>query len=165
MHPGFSSLQCPVRLRWDLFDDGVIRRDTICDLRSSTARQQCRYACLPFRAIKTASLLLTNPSQERQNCCQGETLASAYSKVHFRNQQYAAYCQQKKCEINVKHIISGRTSAVSGTMANPASFKFYKTYHHLQDRIIGVYHKMEEASSDIFPEDSKSNKAFALYIC
>ncbi|KAJ4307672.1 hypothetical protein N0V84_012567 [Fusarium piperis] len=37
----------------------------------------------------------------------------------------------KKCEINVKHIVSGRKAAVSGTVANPLSLKLYEEYQHL----------------------------------
>lgn len=34
----------------------------------------------------------------------------------------------KKCEINVKQIVSGQSTAVSGTVANPQSLEEYKQY-------------------------------------
>lgn len=37
----------------------------------------------------------------------------------------------KKCEINVKQIVSGLSTTVSGTVANPESLKLYKEYLHL----------------------------------
>ncbi|KAL1900145.1 hypothetical protein Sste5346_002455 [Sporothrix stenoceras] len=37
----------------------------------------------------------------------------------------------KKCEINVKHIVSGRKAAVSGTVANPEVLKLYEQYRDL----------------------------------
>ena len=37
----------------------------------------------------------------------------------------------KKCEINVKHIVSGRDTAVSGTVANPESLELYRTFQGL----------------------------------
>ena len=37
----------------------------------------------------------------------------------------------KKCEINVKHIVNGRKTAVSGTVANPEALKLYEEYQHL----------------------------------
>jgi len=37
----------------------------------------------------------------------------------------------KKCEINVKQIVSGRKTAVSGTVANPGSLKLYERFLHL----------------------------------
>lgn len=37
----------------------------------------------------------------------------------------------KKCEINVKHIVSGRKAAVSGTVANPESLEHFKQYANL----------------------------------
>lgn len=37
----------------------------------------------------------------------------------------------KKCEINVKQIVSGRKTAVSGTVANPSSLKLYERFLHL----------------------------------
>jgi acetoacetyl-CoA synthetase len=37
----------------------------------------------------------------------------------------------KKCEINVKQIVSGQKTAVSGTVANPESLELYKEYLHL----------------------------------
>ncbi|KAL2674289.1 hypothetical protein Neosp_012740 [[Neocosmospora] mangrovei] len=37
----------------------------------------------------------------------------------------------KKCEINVKHIVSGRQVAVSGTVANPDSLKLYEQFKDL----------------------------------
>lgn len=38
----------------------------------------------------------------------------------------------KKCEINVKQIVSGRKTEVSGTVANPASFALYEKYFYLK---------------------------------
>lgn len=40
----------------------------------------------------------------------------------------------KKCEINVKQIVSGMNTKVSGTVANPQSLKLYKQYFHLPQR-------------------------------
>jgi acetoacetyl-CoA synthetase len=37
----------------------------------------------------------------------------------------------KKCEINVKQMVSGRKTAVSGTVANPDSLKLYEQFLHL----------------------------------
>ena len=37
----------------------------------------------------------------------------------------------KKCEINVKQIVSGHKTAVSGTVANPDSLKLYEQFLHL----------------------------------
>jgi acetoacetyl-CoA synthetase len=37
----------------------------------------------------------------------------------------------KKCEINVRQIVSGMKSAVSGTVANPESLQLYQQYVHL----------------------------------
>jgi acetoacetyl-CoA synthetase len=37
----------------------------------------------------------------------------------------------KKCEINVKQVVSGHTTAVSGTVANPESLKYYQEYLYL----------------------------------
>lgn len=37
----------------------------------------------------------------------------------------------KKCEINVKHIVSGRQVAVSGTVANPDALKLYEQFKDL----------------------------------
>jgi acetoacetyl-CoA synthetase len=37
----------------------------------------------------------------------------------------------KKCEINVKQIVSGQTVAVSGTVANPSSLELYHIYMNL----------------------------------
>ncbi|CAK7236806.1 hypothetical protein SCUCBS95973_009734 [Sporothrix curviconia] len=37
----------------------------------------------------------------------------------------------KKCEINVKHIVSGRKAAVSGTVANPEVLKLYEQFKEL----------------------------------
>lgn len=37
----------------------------------------------------------------------------------------------KKCEINIKQIVSGQKTAVSGTVANPASLKLYERFLHL----------------------------------
>jgi acetoacetyl-CoA synthetase len=37
----------------------------------------------------------------------------------------------KKCEINVKQLVSGRSTAVSGTVANPESLELYRKYLHL----------------------------------
>jgi len=37
----------------------------------------------------------------------------------------------KKCEINVKQIVSGQKTAVSGTVANPESLKLYEQFLHL----------------------------------
>ncbi|KAI9745063.1 MAG: hypothetical protein M1818_001341 [Claussenomyces sp. TS43310] len=37
----------------------------------------------------------------------------------------------KKCEINVKQIVSGQKTAVSGTVANPNSLKLYEEFLHL----------------------------------
>ncbi|KAH8703858.1 acetoacetyl-synthase [Talaromyces proteolyticus] len=40
----------------------------------------------------------------------------------------------KKCEINVKQIVSGMNTKVSGTVANPQSLKLYEKYYHLPRR-------------------------------
>lgn len=40
----------------------------------------------------------------------------------------------KKCEINVKQIVSGMATAVSGTVANPQSLDLYKRYLELGDK-------------------------------
>ncbi|KAM0187492.1 hypothetical protein ACHAPI_011127 [Fusarium lateritium] len=37
----------------------------------------------------------------------------------------------KKCEINVKHIVSGRKAAISGTVANPGALEHFKQYAKL----------------------------------
>ncbi|KAJ3456121.1 hypothetical protein MRS44_016144 [Fusarium solani] len=37
----------------------------------------------------------------------------------------------KKCEINVKHVVSGRQVAVSGTVANPDSLRLYRRFQDL----------------------------------
>lgn len=37
----------------------------------------------------------------------------------------------KKCEINVKQIVSGTSTKVSGTVANPESLKAYEQYFYL----------------------------------
>lgn len=37
----------------------------------------------------------------------------------------------KKCEINVKQIVSGMSTKVSGTVANPECLKEYEQYFHL----------------------------------
>lgn len=37
----------------------------------------------------------------------------------------------KKCEINIKQIVSGRQVAVSGTVANPKALELYKQYEDL----------------------------------
>lgn len=37
----------------------------------------------------------------------------------------------KKCEINIKHIVSCRNTAVSGTVANPGSLKLYERFQKL----------------------------------
>jgi acetoacetyl-CoA synthetase len=37
----------------------------------------------------------------------------------------------KKCEINVKQIVSGLSTSVSGTVANPESLNMYKEYFYL----------------------------------
>ncbi|KAH8896919.1 acetoacetyl-synthase [Thozetella sp. PMI_491] len=45
----------------------------------------------------------------------------------------------KKCEINIKHIVSGRKAAVSGTVANPESLKLYERFQTLpQDGSVPV---------------------------
>lgn len=40
----------------------------------------------------------------------------------------------KKCEINVKQIVSGMNTKVSGTVANPQSLKAYEKYYDLPRR-------------------------------
>jgi acetoacetyl-CoA synthetase len=40
----------------------------------------------------------------------------------------------KKCEINVKQIVSGMDTKVSGTVANPTCLKEYEQYLHLPRR-------------------------------
>jgi acetoacetyl-CoA synthetase len=37
----------------------------------------------------------------------------------------------KKCEINTKHIVSCRNTAVSGTVANPGALKLYERFQKL----------------------------------
>ncbi|EON98395.1 putative acetoacetyl- synthetase protein [Phaeoacremonium minimum UCRPA7] len=44
----------------------------------------------------------------------------------------------KKCEINVKNIVSGRELPVSGTVANPKSLELYKKYRDLPVEIAAV---------------------------
>lgn len=39
----------------------------------------------------------------------------------------------KKCEINVKQIVSGQKTAVSGTVANPESLKLFEQFLHLPE--------------------------------
>jgi acetoacetyl-CoA synthetase len=43
----------------------------------------------------------------------------------------------KKCEINVKHIVCGRETTVSGTVANPESLKLYEPYFNIE-RIVAA---------------------------
>lgn len=37
----------------------------------------------------------------------------------------------KKCEINVKNVVSSREAAVSGTVANPEALKLYERFQSL----------------------------------
>ncbi|KAJ5661517.1 acetoacetyl-synthase [Penicillium maclennaniae] len=49
----------------------------------------------------------------------------------FQVQEIPYTVNGKKCEINVKQIVSGMNTKVSGTVANPESLKLYEQYFHL----------------------------------
>lgn len=110
--------------------------ETMPDIADSICVGQKRHSdsderVLLFVKMKPGASLTPATVSRIKNAIQDRYSPRHVPKFVFAVQDIPYTVNGKKCEINVKHIVSGRKAAVSGTIANPLSLRLYEKYQHL----------------------------------